>query len=75
MVNIKIRKFRAGQDTEVMERNGYQAYTQSIFGNGRKYGWYVHLAKGTRNFPSPKPNRFKTKRAAQKFMIRWLTSK
>ena len=70
-----IRKVRVGSKDEVWEKNGYQAYTQEIFGNGRKHGWYVVLAKGTQNISVPRENKFRTKKEAQRFMAKWLRSK
>ena len=65
---------RNGQKSFVL--GVFDAYIGQIFGNGRKNGYYIQLARGTQNLNKDAPVRtFRNKRKAELFIRRWLKEK
>lgn len=65
--------------TKVFKKAGYTAYIGEVMGQGRKYGYYVHISRGTNNLQVEKAlgrsRNFKRKGDAEKAIRKWLSSK
>ena len=73
MKKIRISK-RNGQ--KVFEAFPFDAYIGQIHGKGRKYGYYIQLARGTTNLNKEvKRHTFKTKAEAEKVILNWMRAK
>ena len=66
----KLRIVKMGSET-VYHKGMYSGYVGETFGQGRKYGYHINLARGTKNYPAPKSN-YKTKASAIKAVKTWL---
>jgi hypothetical protein len=54
----------------------FDAYIGEISGKGRKYGYYIQLARGTQNLnKEAKRTTFDKKADAERFIRQWLTAK
>ena len=54
----------------------FDAYIGEIYGNGRKNGYYIQLARSTQNLnKEAKKTTFKKKSDAEKFIRQWIKAK
>jgi len=74
MKKIKVTN-QAGRN-KVFRAFPFDAYIGEIYGQGRKYGYYIQLARGTQNLNKEvKRKTYKTKAEAEKVIRRWLKAK
>jgi len=73
MVKINVRNV---QGHKTFTAFPFDAYIGEVYGKGRKHGYYIQLARGTKNLDGEVSRRtYKTKAQAEKVIRTWLTAK